>query len=241
MNISTSTPVGEVVKLNFRTAPLFQANRIDYCCGGSKTISQACAEAGIEPEPLIEQLEQLAGQTDPDTQFINNLSPDDLIDYIIKRHHRYVQNSIPFLRQNLAKICDVHGENHPELFEVRELFEGSAGNLTMHMQKEELMLFPYIKKMVHAKTGNSALGKSPFGSVSNPIAMMISEHENEGIRFEKIAGLTNRYTPPADACTTYRVTISQLEDFERDLHRHIHLENNILFPKAAELEAELAS
>ena len=241
MNISTNTPVGEVVKLNFKTAQLFQANRIDYCCGGQKTISEACSAAGIKPEPLIEQLEQMAGQTDPDSLYIDNLQLDELSDYIIKRHHSYVRNTIPFLKQNLDKICDVHGDHHPELFEVRELFDGSAGALTVHMQKEELMLFPYIKKLAVAKREDALPGKSPFGTVSNPISAMLADHDNEGRRYERIAELTGDYSIPEDACTTYRVTLSQLQDFERDLHRHIHLENNILFPKAAELEAELVS
>ena len=239
MNISPNTPVGEVVKHNFKTAPLFQANHIDYCCGGRQTIAEACDQAGIEPAELLEQLETLTGMTDPDTQYINSLKPDELIDYIVKRHHSYVRQNIPFLQQNLNKICDVHGEGHPELSKIRDLFDGSAGDLTMHMQKEELILFPYIRKMVKAQEENKPLGPSAFGSVTNPISMMVSEHENEGQRFEKISALTNNYTIPEDACNTYRVTIKQLQDFENDLHRHIHLENNILFPKAAEMEVEL--
>ncbi len=239
MNISANTPVGDVVKFNFKTAPLFQANRIDYCCGGRRTIAEACDEAGIEPRTLLRELEAVTGMTDPDTQYINSLKPDELIDYIVKRHHSYVRQNIPFLQQSLDKICDVHGENHPELFEIRQLFNGSAGDLAMHMQKEELILFPYIKKMVKAQENNEPLGPPAFGSVSNPISMMVSEHENEGQRFEKISALSRNYSIPEDACTTYRVTISQLQDFENDLHRHIHLENNILFPRAAKMEAEL--
>ncbi len=241
MNIKTSTPVGEIVKMNFKTARLFQVNRIDFCCGGNKTLSQACAEAGIEAQPLIEQLEDMAGDYDPDSHFINSLAPGELVDYIVKRHHSYVRNAIPFLKQNLDKLCEVHGDHHPELFEIRDLFYGSAGDLTMHMQKEELMLFPYIIKLAAAHRDNQPLGKSPFGSVSNPIAMMISEHENEGRRFAKIAELSDNYSIPGDACTTYRVTLKHLEDFEKDLHRHIHLENNILFPRAAELESEMVA
>lgn len=240
MNISSDTPVGEVVKLNFKTAPLFQANNIDYCCGGSKTISQACAEAGIDSEQLIRQLQKTAVQSDPDTEYINSLTPAGLCDYIIGTHHSYVRSHIPFLQKNIEKVCRAHGVNHPEFFEIQQLFEESAGDLTMHMQKEELMLFPYIQKMVKVQEGHSTAGKPAFGTVSNPIAVMIAEHQTEGDRFDKIAALTKNYAIPEDACTTYEVTLLQLKEFESDLHRHIHLENNILFPKAIELEAELA-
>ena len=236
MNISSSSLVKEVVKLNFKTAPLFQTNNIDYCCGGNKTISDACKEVGINQELLIKQLETLVAQKDPDSEYINNLPLVDLTDYIVKRHHSYVRESIPCLGKNLEKICQVHGEHHPELFEIKELFLGSAGALTTHMQKEELMLFPFIKKMELAKRENSPKPKAHFGSVLNPISMMMAEHQNEGGRFVEISLFSNNYQLPDDGCTTYSVTLKQLKDFEDDLHRHIHLENNILFPKAIELE-----
>jgi regulator of cell morphogenesis and NO signaling len=157
MTITSDTEVGEVVKLNYNTAPLFHANNIDYCCGGSKTILEACNEAGIEPKQLIVQLEKIAETIDPDTEYINNLTLDELCDHIVKRHHSYVKGNIPFLKESLEKICDVHGANHPELFEIRKLFYESAGELTMHMQKEEIMLFPYIQKMVRAKNYGSLI------------------------------------------------------------------------------------
>ena len=130
----------------------------------------------------------------------------------------------------------MHGVNHTELFEVNELFKGCAGELAQHMKKEELMLFPFIKKMVKASNDHLFIQEPSFGTVNNPIAMMMEEHEAEGDRFVKIASLTNNYTPPADACNTYRVTFAMLEEFEQDLHKHIHLENNILFPRAVALE-----
>ncbi|MDD4109602.1 MAG: iron-sulfur cluster repair di-iron protein [Prolixibacteraceae bacterium] len=238
MSITSDTQVGEVVKLNFKTAQLFQENNIDYCCGGSKTISEACNEAGVKPEQLIAQLEKIAENIDPDSDYINNLTPDELCDYIVKRHHSYVKKNIPFLKKSLEKICDVHGEKHPELFEIKKLFDESAGDLIMHMQKEEIMLFPYIQKMVIAKRDGSPVSKSAFGSVTNPIRMMVSDHDTEGKRFDKIAELSGNYSLPDDACTTYEAAIKHLNEFESDLHRHIHLENNILFPKAIELETE---
>ena len=236
MNITPNSSVGEVVKLNFKTAPLFLANKIDYCCSGKKAISEACLEVGVNPDHLIKQLEALVSESDPDSEYINKLGLTDLIEYIIKRHHAYVTNSIPFLNTNLEKLCRVHGENHPELFRIKELFNGSAEALTQHMQKEEHMLFPYIKLLEQANKAGSPLPGSPFGSVANPIAMMLAEHQNEGERFEEISKLSNNYTLPDGGCTTYDVTLKQLRDFDNDLHRHIHLENNILFPKAIALE-----
>lgn len=240
MAISGNTQVGEVVRLNFKTAQLFQSYNIDYCCGGAKTISEACTDVGIEPEKLITQLEKMAEDTDPDTEYINNLSPGDLAEYIVKRHHSYVRKYIPFIKESLDKICDVHGSKHPELFEIRKLFGESAGELTMHMQKEEIMLFPYIQKLERSLEDGSPAGNPPFGSVANPIKVMIAEHESEGKRFEKIAEISGNYSPPEDACTTYKTTFKQLKEFETDLHRHIHLENNILFPEALEMESKLA-
>lgn len=239
MTISSNTLVGDVVKQNFKAASLFQQNNIDFCCGGSKSLSEACAEAGVETDSLISNLEKVFAVNDPDSIWLNNLEPDELADYIVKRHHTYVRENIQFLTRNLDKICDVHGGNHPELHEVKELFLSSAGNLTMHMQKEELMLFPYIKNLVKARLNNSIPPKSVFGPVTNPIAAMIEEHQNEGERFDLIAKITDNYAVPKDGCTTYEVTINHLKDFEDDLHRHIHLENNILFPKTIDLENEL--
>ena len=239
MNILPNTTVGEVVKTNFKTARLFHSSKIDFCCGGTKTISEACDEAGMETGLLIKQLETMTLENDPVAEFFDSMAPDQLCDYIVKRHHSYVRNSIGFLLQNLEKICRVHGANHPELFEVNRLFTESSGELVMHMQKEELMLFPYIRNLVKAKNENTPAPRATFGSVANPVEMMISEHLMEGKRFEKIAKLTGNYSVPEDACTTYKVTLNELEDFENDLHQHIHLENNILFPEAIELEKEL--
>ncbi|HLV33289.1 MAG TPA: iron-sulfur cluster repair di-iron protein [Chitinispirillaceae bacterium] len=236
MNITLDTPVGEIVKNNFKTATLFQANKIDYCCNGHQSLLAASERAGVKADSLVDELQQILQENDPDTEYINNLELTELSEYIVKRHHEYIRKNIPFLKQNVEKIARVHGANHPELQEVKELFEESAGDLTMHLQKEELILFPYIKNMEQAKKNNSSLPKSAFGSVSSPISMMMDEHQNEGERFEKIASLTNNYQVPEDGCTTYEVTLKQLSDFEKDLHRHIHLENNILFVKAKAME-----
>lgn len=239
MKISPESSVGEVVKLNFKTASVFQENNIDFCCGGDKTISEACTNAGLDTDQLIGQLETIAEQIDADSQYINDLSLEELSTYIIERHHNYIRESIPTIKKNLEKICQVHGEHHPELFEINRLFTDSSGNLIMHMQKEELMLFPFIRRMEISSGNDTPLPQSPFGSVSNPISTMLAEHQQEGDRFDQISLLTERYRVPEDACTTYELTLKQLRAFENDLHRHIHLENNILFLKAVELEKKL--
>lgn len=236
MKITSGTPVGEIVKTNFRAASTLQANKIDFCCGGHKSLLEACEKAGVDSEELIMQLQEVLQDSDPDTEYINSLAPGMLADYITNRHHTYVRKYIPFLKQNLKKLADVHGGNHPELLEVSEHFSASAGELTMHMQKEELVLFPYIKQLEKAQSEKRDQPLSAFGSVSNPISSMLVEHQNEGERFETMAQLTNNFEVPADGCTTYEVTMKQLADFQKDLHRHIHLENNILFIKAKELE-----
>ena len=163
-----------------------------------------------------------------------------MADYVEKTHHRYVEEKTPIILQFLNKLCKVHGNAHPELFEINELFDASAKDLGAHLKKEELILFPFIKNMVKTKIQGDAMPQSSFGTVENPVNMMKQEHTVEGERLRKIGELTNEYTPPADACNTYKVTFAMLEEFENDLHQHIHIENNILFPKSILLEKELA-
>lgn len=164
---------------------------------------------------------------------------DLLADYIEKKHHRYVEEKSLEIKPYLDKICQVHGSRHPELYEINELFTASVGELAKHMKKEELVLFPFVRKMVKARQNGSSVDAPHFGTIQNPIQTMMAEHDNEGERFRKIESLSKDYTPPEDACNTYRVTLSLLKEFEDDLHLHIHLENNILFPKAAEMEKAL--
>ncbi len=237
MEINLNTRIGEIVKKNYKTARIFDQHKIDFCCGGGISLEEACTKANVSEDTLLEELKTVFLTDDPDARYIDNLELDQLCDYIEQRHHSYVNEHIPFLQQKLQKLCDVHGENHPELFKVRELFEIAAGNLTTHMQKEELVLFPYIRKLVASKNGKLS-GSDEFGGIEGPIQVMLDEHQAEGERFFEIASLTSDYTCPPDGCNTYRITYQTLNDFEQDLHRHIHLENNILFLKALALEKE---
>ena len=240
MNLLEEKTIGEIVAEDYRTASVFKAFEIDFCCGGSRTISEVCGRKGILIEKLQDALDNATQQKGHGRPDFNHWSLDLLADYIEKKHHRYVRAKVPELSSYLEKLCKVHGQNHPELFEVRKLFNASADELYSHMHKEEKILFPVIRSLAEAEiAGIKNIHLPPFGTVENPINMMRHEHDIEGERFKIIRELTNGYTPPMDACTTYRVAFAQLIEFEEDLHQHIHLENNILFPKAMQLEGDL--
>ncbi|MFV0378969.1 MAG: iron-sulfur cluster repair di-iron protein [Mangrovibacterium sp.] len=238
MQIDLTTRIGDIVRENFKTARLFEANQIDFCCGGSISLEQACLKKQLDPNQLMAELNEIITQTDPDSAYFNSIELNDLCDYIEKRHHRYVNDTVPFLQTKLNKLVEVHGNTHPELIEIRELFEQAAGNLSAHMMKEELMLFPTIRKLVKLKKGELQ-ETYMFGHIAQMIAVMNHEHQAEGERFEQISALSSGYSCPPDGCNTYRVGYETLREFEQDLHRHIHLENNILFEKALDLEHKL--
>ena len=241
METLKQTTIGQYVAQDFRTAALFSKYGIDFCCNGNRSIEEACKKKAVNPTDLLQEIESvLSSKNDAGIDF-NSWPIDLLADYIEKTHHRYVAEKTPVLLQFLDKLSRVHGANHPELLEINELFKGCAGELAQHMKKEELILFPFIKKMVDATITDKLIEQPHFGTVENPIAMMMHEHDAEGERFRKIAELTANYTPPADACNTYKVAFAMLQEFEQDLHKHIHLENNILFPKAAKLEKEFSA
>ena len=231
--------IGEYVADNFRAAAIFNKYGIDFCCKGHKSIEEVCQTKGLNKEAIIAEIETVSNLNQGESIDFKSWPLDLLIDYIEKTHHRYVEEKTLILAQFLNKLCKVHGERHPELFEIQKLFFESANELAQHMKKEELILFPYIKRMVTVKNNGDTLSHPPFGTVLNPIQMMKHEHDNEGERFRKIRELSNNYTPPQDACNTYKVTFAMIDEFEQDLHKHIHLENNILFQAAENLENKL--
>lgn len=239
MNTKTDY-IGAMVAEDFRTAAVFKKYGIDFCCKGGRTISDACEKKGIDEQKIYEEIENLPKSGGANIDF-TSWPLDLLADYVEKTHHRYVEEKTPVLQVFLDKLCKVHGERHPELFEIRELFDESAKDLAAHMKKEELILFPFVRNMIKAQQTGEALRQPHFGTVENPVNMMQHEHTVEGERFEKIAQLTDGYTPPEDACNTYKVAFAMLQDFENDLHTHIHLENNILFPKSIHLEKEFSA
>jgi regulator of cell morphogenesis and NO signaling len=239
MNLNLQTPVGEIARFNYKTVEVFEKLRIDFCCGGDISLGEACIKQKVDAEEVLGSLKMLIGSTEIDTDRIHALPLDQLIDHIVQIHHSYVLESIPILQKYLHKIADVHGEHHPELAIVEDYFNQAAANLLQHMQKEELILFPLIKEMISAKAGVTEFSGSHCGTVQSPISVMKQEHEAEGDRFELMSKITNNYSTPEDACNSYAYAFQKLYEFEQDLHRHIHLENNILFPEAIKLEMEL--
>lgn len=240
MNETEGTTIRDIVAGDFRTAAVFQKFGLDFCCGGGKSIDDACREHGVDPHLLLSELEDVLVSPSNGTPKFIAWDPDFLIDYIVNNHHRYVRETIPIIARHTQKVAAVHGGRHPETIRIAHQFAQTARDLELHMRKEEEILFPYIKRLVQAEKEGDRVGLPPFGSVRNPIRMMEAEHLTAGDEMAEIRELSNGYTPPEDACMTYRVSYQELEQFEDDLHRHVHLENNILFPKAIELELRLA-
>lgn len=238
MNLKTNS-IGEIVAENFRTAVIFKKHGIDFCCKGDRTIAEACDKKRLDPEKIYSEIENISIEKSEEIDF-RSWPLDLLADYIEKTHHRYVKEKAPGIQTFLNKLSKVHGPQHPELFEIQTLFGESAVDLISHLQKEESILFPLIREMISTKGNKVELHSSQLNTLENAVSMLQHEHAAEGERFAKIAELTNNYNPPSDACNTYKVTYAMLEDFENDLHRHIHLENNILFPQSIELEKEFS-
>lgn len=231
--------VGSIVADDYRSAAVFQAHGIDFCCKGGRTIAEVCGAKGLDPAKLEAEIRQAIERDGGAGDDVKQWPLSRLIEHIERVHHRYVDSRSVTLLQFLEKLCRVHGGRHPELFQIHEEFHACAGAMAMHMKKEELILFPFINQREKAKLHGGAVPTPGFGTVANPIAMMEDDHDAEGERFRRIAELTNGYNTPPDGCTTYATAFAMLREFEEDLHRHIHLENNILFPRAKALEEEL--
>lgn len=237
----TPVTIGELAAKDYRKAEVFRKYGIDFCCGGKKTLTQVCEKKGLDVLRIQQELEELDKQPDPVHENYNEWELDALVDHIINKHHRYVSDAHPLLLEFSAKVARVHGDRHPELIEIERLFNNVAQELNFHMHKEEMVLFPYIKRLNDTQKQGLTLTPPSFGTIENPIAMMESEHTSAGENLERIKELSGNFTPPADACNSYRVLFAKLREYETDLHQHIHLENNILFPEAIRLEKELLS
>ena len=233
--ISKKQTVANVVAANIKTAHVFKKHGIDFCCGGGITIEKACSKNDVEYDILKKELEAIEENVSNAHNY-NSWNLSFLVDYIVYVHHKYVEQSIPLLLEYALKVANVHGHHYKEVVEINNLVIEVSKELIIHMKREELILFPFIKQLVISNENNSKLTLPNFGTVNNPINMMENEHEKAGDIFKRIAQLSNNYTPPEEACNTFRALYSKLEEFEQDLHHHIHLENNILFPKAIKLE-----
>ncbi len=228
--------IGNLVAEDYRKARVFQKYGIDFCCGGERVLSLACQKKNIDSKVVISELAKLDNCSIAPDENYNQWEPDMLTDHIVKTHHTFVRNKIPEINTYSTKVARVHGERHPEVVEIAFIFDMLSNELSEHLEKEENMLFPYINYLARTKINGMPSEKPVFGSVENPIHMMETEHDEAGKELAKIDELSNHYIPPEDACTTFRILYQNLKAFEEDLHKHIHLENNILFPKAMELE-----
>lgn len=233
------TTVKSIVADDFRAAAVFEKYSIDFCCHGNVGLEEACKERGVSVEQVRADLGTLASEVKGDKDSYDSWELDKLADFIIATHHSYVKSAIPTLLAHTEKIAMVHGVRHSELLTLRDIFKNVAEEMTQHMMKEELMLFPYIKSLAKSARDEQPARIPPFHTIQNPITTMEAEHVSAGNGMETIRKQSGHYAIPADACTTYRVTFQELETFELDLHKHVHLENNILFPKSILLEQQL--
>ncbi len=236
--IDLNEPVARLVIEHPGVAEVFEQYGIDYCCGGQLPLSEACRAAGVAPEELVGRLEEvLSRKGDQPEENPAGLPPDQLCDHIVQRHHDYLREALPRLSELLRKSRDAHEAAHPELRDLEQVFAALRAELEQHMMKEEMVLFPAVKQLVAA----ARPPLFPFGTVRNPIAVMEDEHNHAADALRRMRELTGGYRPPEDACATYRELLRGLSELERDLHMHIHKENNLLFPAVIELEQKLAT
>lgn len=238
MSLDSTRTVRELAIQIPNATRTFEKLGIDYCCGGARSLRDACAQAKISVDEVLNALEQdnNLGQKAAELQDFSAGSLRELIIHVLSTHHAYVKQELPRLEQLLRKVVAVHGNNHAELARIQQIFQSASGELTSHMMKEEHILFPYISVLEDAVNAGRPAPRPMFGSVSNPVHMMELEHESAGAAFKEISRLSSSYTAPEDACFSYKTLYSALKDFEADLRQHVHLENNLLFPRAIELE-----
>jgi regulator of cell morphogenesis and NO signaling len=240
MNLNPTRTVRELAIEIPNATRTFEKLGIDYCCGGSKSLSDACVHANVPVESVLRSLEEAGNFTPVPDASLPDFSTGTLgglIEHILAIHHAYVKQEVPRIHQLMNKVVAVHGKAHPELGKIQQTFEGLSSELTSHMMKEEHILFPYIIALENAVSSGQPKPRPVFGTVSNPVHMMELEHESAGAAIKTISELSVNYTPPEGACFSYKTLYSALKEFESDLHQHVHLENNILFPRAIGMES----
>ena len=238
MILSPNKTVRDVVLELPQATRVFEKLKIDYCCGGDKPLVEACATAGVKVENLERMLAE-AGHAEVQgngSLDFGKATLGELIGHILDRHHVYTKEEMARLEPLIDKVIAAHGENHPELRSLGGLFQQLCADLKPHMFKEEQILFPYIVEMERSAVENRPAPFAPFGTVNNPIRMMMMEHETVGDLLRELRALSSNYTVPPDGCISYQTLYQALEAFEKDVHQHIHLENNILFPRAVAME-----
>jgi len=238
MSVSTAKTVRELALEIPEATRIFDKIGIDYCCGGGKSLEEACATANLSVDEVLDALEfeeQKARANSKDRNWLTEPLAD-LVAHINDTHHKYTREEIARLGPLFEKVVSVHGKNHPELQSIQASFLELADELTMHLMKEEMMLFPYIVRMEESVTERHPILPPPFGTVQNPVSMMQYEHDSAGEALRAMREASGGYSSPPDACVSYQTLYKALTEFEADLHQHIHLENNILFPRAIAME-----
>lgn len=236
MNFNTETRVNEIALSNPGARRVLEEVGVDYCCGGGKSLQDACLHAGVRVDEILKRLRQNNERACPADAEWANASLAGQTRHIREKHHRYVREAIPRTRALSDKVTAKHGANHTELVEIGKLFAEVGREMIMHMQKEEQILFPYIDALERAVNAHGSIEPPFFQTVKNPIHAMMQEHDAAGDLVRQIRILTSGYTTPADACISFKALYEALREFEADLHQHVHLENNVLFPRAVELE-----
>lgn len=235
MTQSKEKSIGRIAAEDYRKALVFKKFGLDFCCGGKKTLEEAAKEKGIDKSAIQQELDLVDQETDDSKQDFINWEMSTLVDYIINRHHQYVKDRLPEINSVLHKVVNVHSEGHPELVELYQNFTWMAEDLLGHLQKEEQVLFPYIKEL--DKSLRNYTPENP--AIKSAVRMMEEEHETAAEYLENMRKISDDYTIPPGACGSYRMVYALLNEFDEDLKQHVHLENNILFPKALKLEEEL--
>lgn len=234
MSTIAEQTLASIVSSNHQAVPVLEKYHLDFCCKGKRTLADACTEKGLPVETIAEELENRMKAEQGKILPFGSMTAEQLISYILIHHHFYVKQSMPTILTHLEKVAMKHGERFPYMTEVLYLFRSIHEEMTMHMHKEEVILFPRIKEI---EAVSSIKQKRNFteGYIAGPIQVMETEHDHAGELLYRIRELTNGYTAPADACTTFKVSLAELKEFEEDLHRHVHLENNLLFPLAEKM------
>lgn len=240
MNFSSETRVKDIALSNPAARRVLEDAGLDYCCGGGESLHEACLHADVSPEEILNRLRENSKNNGPEDRNWMATPLYDLTRHIRDKHHRYVREAIPRTQVLLDKVTSKHGENHVELADIGRLFTEVGREMIMHMQKEEQILFPYIDALERAAHAHSSVEPPFFQTVRNPVHMMMKEHDAAGELVRQIRSLTSDFTAPDDACTTFKALYEALREFEADLHLHVHLENNVLFPRAVDMEAAAA-
>ncbi|HEY6978054.1 MAG TPA: DUF542 domain-containing protein [Chitinophagaceae bacterium] len=226
--------LAEIVTADNHAAPVFQKYKLDYCCKGKRTLEKACVENNIPLTDILKELEKIQDKYYPrNTMPFTQMSAEQLIAHIVTHHHFFVKQAVPQISMHLAKLVQKHGERFNWINEGYDIFMNLQEELLQHMDKEECVLFPHIKEIEKVYNGGQA--SFPIINISVPLTVMEHEHADAGTLTERLREITNNYTPEETACTTHRVTLAELKEFEENLYQHVHLENNILFPLAIKM------